>query len=156
MLPSLLLSVLVMQAAPPTAEVKPATEKAAEKPPGKEEPPVDACHEIPVNGQSLQVSATLGMMPTRDAKGDMEAHMFFMAYTLDGVSETRRSPLMFSFTGGPGSDSVWLHLGALGPKRVVMQPDGQMPSPPFHLVDNEYTWLDETDLVFIDPVGTRY
>jgi len=156
MLPSLLLSVLVMQAAPPTAEAKPATEKAAEKPPEKEEPPVVTHHEIRVNGKALKYSATVGMMPIRDAKGDMEAHMFFMAYTLDGVSETRRRPLMFSFNGGPGSASVWLHLGALGPKRVVMQPDGQMPSPPFHLVDNEYTWLDETDLVFIDPVGTGY
>jgi carboxypeptidase C (cathepsin A) len=82
--------------------------------------------------------------------------MFFMAYTLDGVSDTGRRPLMFSFNGGPGSASVWLHLGALGPRRVVMQPDGQMPAPPFHLVDNEYTWLDQTDLVFIDPVGTGY
>src|SRR4029453_11372969 len=65
-------------------------------------------------------------------------------------------PLMFSFNGGPGSSSVWLHLGALGPKRGKMRADGQMPSPPYKLVDNEQTWLDDTDLVFIDPVGTGY
>ena len=63
---------------------------------------------------------------------------------------------MFSFNGGPGSSSVWLHLGALGPRRVNMLPDGGMPPPPAQLVDNEYTWLDQTDLVFIDPVGTGY
>jgi carboxypeptidase C (cathepsin A) len=63
---------------------------------------------------------------------------------------------MFSFNGGPGSSSVWLHLGALGPRRVHMLDDGQMPPPPFRLVDNEQTWLDFTDLVFIDPVGTGY
>jgi carboxypeptidase C (cathepsin A) len=63
---------------------------------------------------------------------------------------------MFSFNGGPGSSSVWLHLGALGPRRVRMFDDGGMPAPPFTLVDNEQTWLDRTDLVFIDPVGTGY
>ena len=63
---------------------------------------------------------------------------------------------MFSFNGGPGSASVWLHLGAIGPRRVKMQPDGDMPPPPFELIDNQQTWLDQTDLVFIDPVGTGY
>ena len=63
---------------------------------------------------------------------------------------------MFSFNGGPGSSSVWLHLGALGPKRVKMRADGAMPSPPYRLVDNDHTWLEHTDLVFIDPVGTGY
>ena len=157
MLPPLLFLALLMQAPPPAAEApKPAPEKAAEKPSEKEEPPVVTHHEIRVNGKGLKYTATAGMMPIRDAKGETEAHMFFMAYTLDGLSDTGRRPLMFSFNGGPGSASVWLHLGALGPRRVVMQPDGQMPAPPFHLVDNEYTWLDETDLVFIDPVGTGY
>ena len=63
---------------------------------------------------------------------------------------------MFSFNGGPGSSSVWLHLGALGPKRVPMLDDGNLPPPPYRLVDNPHTWLDKTDLVFIDPVGTGY
>jgi carboxypeptidase C (cathepsin A) len=157
MLLSLLFFALLMQAPPPAAEApKPAPEKTADKPSDKEEPPVVTHHEIRVNGKTLKYTATAAMMPIRDAKGDVEAHMFFMAYTLDGVSDTGRRPLMFSFNGGPGSASVWLHLGALGPRRVVMQPDGQMPAPPFHLVDNEYTWLDQTDLVFIDPVGTGY
>jgi carboxypeptidase C (cathepsin A) len=157
MVSSLLLTLLLMQAAPPAADTpKTADARPAEKPPEKEEPPVVTHHEIHVGGKALSYTVTTGMMPLRDAKGDIEAHIFFMAYTLDGASDKSRRPLMFSFNGGPGSASVWLHLGALGPKRVAMLPDGQMPAPPFHLVDNEYTWLDRTDLVFIDPVGTGY
>ncbi len=150
----LLLAFLLMQA--PADAPKPPEAKAAEKPPEKEEAPVVTHHEIRVNGKSLKYTATTGMMPIRDAKGDTEGHIFFMAYTLDGVGDSSRRPLMFSFNGGPGSASVWLHLGAVGPKRVVMLASGEMPAPPFHLVDNEYTWLDQTDLVFIDPVGTGY
>jgi carboxypeptidase C (cathepsin A) len=64
--------------------------------------------------------------------------------------------LTFSFNGGPGSASVWLHMGCIGPRRVPMNADGTMPPPPYHLVDNQQTWLDQSDLVFIDPVGTGY
>lgn len=94
-------------------------------------------------------------MPIRNAvSGETEARIFFMAYTLDNPSTGR--PLMFSFNGGPGSASVWLHLGALGPRRIKMLDDGMMPPPPYEMEDNEQTWLTETDLVFIDPVGTGY
>ena len=151
MLSSFLLALLLMQA--PADAPKPPEAKPAEKP---EDAPVVTHHEIRVNGKSLKYTATTGVMPIRDAKGDTEAHIFFMAYTLDGVTDPSRRPLMFSFNGGPGSASVWLHLGAVGPKRVVMLSSGEMPAPPFHLVDNEFTWLDQTDLVFIDPVGTGY
>jgi carboxypeptidase C (cathepsin A) len=96
------------------------------------------------------------MMPIKNRDGETEARMFFMAYTLDDAGSRSRRPLTFSFNGGPGSSSVWLHLGALGPKRVRMNPDGTMPAPPYELVDNEQTWLNQTDLVFIDPVGTGY
>lgn len=120
-----------------------------------EQPPVVTHHEIHVGGKVLKYTATAGLMPLRNNDGEIEANIFFMAYTLDGQTPERR-PLTFSFNGGPGSASVWLHLGAIGPKRVRMQPDGMMPAPPYQLVDNEYTWLDQTDLVFIDPVGTGY
>ena len=96
------------------------------------------------------------MMPLKNREGETEARIFFMAYTLDDAGSRGRRPLTFSFNGGPGSASVWLHLGAIGPKRVPMNPDGTMPPPPYALVDNQYTWLDQTDLVFIDPVGTGY
>jgi carboxypeptidase C (cathepsin A) len=95
-------------------------------------------------------------MPLKSATGEVEAHVFYMAYTLDQPDGSSTRPLMFSFNGGPGSSSVWLHLGALGPRRVKMNPDGSMPAPPFQLVDNPHTWLALTDLVFIDPVGTGY
>jgi carboxypeptidase C (cathepsin A) len=145
---------------PPEAAAEkaaPPAEKPVEKPPEKEEPPVVTRHELKrADGRSLRYTVTTGLMPLKNEKGDTEARVFFMAYQLErsGGPETR--PLMFSFNGGPGSSSVWLHLGALGPKRVKMQPDGAMPPPPYRLVDNEHTWLDLADLVFIDPVGTGY
>jgi carboxypeptidase C (cathepsin A) len=162
----LALAFLIMNGAAQAPEPeKPAesksTEKTGEKPAEKpKEPPEEKLvvthHEIRVNGKALKYTATTGLMPIRNAKGETEAHIFFMAYTLDGVNDNAHRPLMFSFNGGPGSASVWLHLGAVGPKRVEMLDNGEMPHPPFHLVDNQYTWLDQTDLVFIDPVGTGY
>ncbi|MBA2278634.1 MAG: peptidase S10 [Chloroflexia bacterium] len=114
-------------------------------------------HELkPRKGPTLAYTTTTGMMPIRNEKGEVEARIFYMAYTLDDPPADRPRPLMFSFNGGPGSSSVWLHLGGLAPKRVEMLPDGAMPKPPFSLVDNEHTWLAETDLVFIDPVDTGY
>jgi carboxypeptidase C (cathepsin A) len=134
-----------------------AAKKDDARPADREEPPVVTKHELRLaGGRSLRYSVTTGLMPLKSDTGEVEARVFFMAYTLErgGGPETR--PLMFSFNGGPGSSSVWLHLGALGPKRVKMREDGAMPQPPYRLVDNEHTWLDETDLVFIDPVGTGY
>jgi len=94
-------------------------------------------------------------MPIKNAaSGETEARIFYIAYTLDNPPAGR--PLMFSFNGGPGSASVWLHLGALGPRRIKMMDDGMMPPPPYQMEDNQETWLTETDLVFIDPVGTGY
>ena len=158
MLCCILFALLLLQAGPPPADApKPPETKSAEKlKEPEEEKPVITHHEMRAGGKSLKYTATAGLMPIRNARGETEAHMFFVAYTLEGVSDAHRRPLMFSFNGGPGSASVWLHLGALGPKRVVMLNNGEMPAPPFHLVDNEYTWLDQTDLVFIDPVGTGY
>ena len=124
--------------------------------PSPEEPPVITHHEIRAGGRVLRYTATAGMMPIKNRDGETEARMFFMAYTLDDVGAKARRPLTFSFNGGPGSASVWLHMGAIGPKRVRMNADGTMTAPPFELVDNEQTWLNQTDLVFIDPVGTGY
>jgi len=121
----------------------------------KETPPIVTHHELHIGNRVLRYTATAGMMPIRNPENDeIEANIFFMAYTLDNGGPKR--PLMFSFNGGPGSASVWLHLGAIGPRRVKMLPDGGMPAPPFELIDNQQTWLDQTDLVFIDPVGTGF
>jgi carboxypeptidase C (cathepsin A) len=112
-------------------------------------------HEVTVNGHALRYTATAGRMPIKNGEGVTEALMFFVAYTVDG-SEAAKRPLTFSYNGGPGSASLWLHIGALGPRTVVMQPDGWMPQPPFHLHDNPYTPLDRTDIVMIDAIGTGW
>lgn len=104
----------------------------------------------------LEYTATAGMLPLKSATGETEAGIFFIAYSKKGDHDPADRPLMFSFNGGPGSSSVWLHLGTVGPKRVAMLPDGQLPAPPYRLEDNPATWLEHTDLVFIDPVGTGY
>jgi carboxypeptidase C (cathepsin A) len=118
--------------------------------------PVVRQHHVAVGGRTLSYTTTAGMLPVRDDKGVVEATLYFTAYTLDDVPEGQRRPLTFTFNGGPGSASVWLHLGGLAPKRVEMLEDGAMPRPPFTLVDNEFTWLPATDMVFIDPVDTGY
>lgn len=107
------------------------------------------------NVAGIEFEAYTGFLPIKNDKGEVEAQLFFMAYFKKGEEPGKR-PLMFSFNGGPGSASVWLHLGTLGPKRVKMMPDGQLPPPPYVLEDNPDTWLHEVDLVFIDPVGTGY
>src|ERR1051325_638172 len=143
--------------ASPNATSSPQSRGPQERPsPSPEESPVITHHEIRVGGKTLRYTATAGMMPIKNREGETEARIFFMAYTLEDAGSRNRRPLTFSFIGGPGSASVWLHLGAIGPRRVPMNPDGTMPPPPYQLVDNEYTWLNQTDLVFIDPVGTGY
>jgi carboxypeptidase C (cathepsin A) len=124
--------------------------------PSPEEPPVVTKHEIRVGGATLKYTATAGMMPIKNREGEVEARIFFTSYVVDRPEGGPARPLTFSFNGGPGSASVWLHMGAIGPKRVKLNADGSMPAPPFQLVDNEGTWLTRSDLVFIDPVGTGY
>ena len=132
-------------------------EKEKDKPKeAEDEKPIVTHGEVAIGGKALKYTATTGFLPLRDADGNLEARIFYMAYTLDDAGDRGRRPLMFSFNGGPGSSSIWLHLGALGPKRVVM-PDGPtIPAPPYRLADNAESWLDRTDLVFIDPVETGY
>ncbi len=112
-------------------------------------------HSIHVNGQELRYTATAGTLLLKKDDGKPKASIFFIAYTLDGADSTKR-PVTFTFNGGPGSSSVWLHLGALGPRRVPLTPEGQPVAPPYHLVDNQDTALAFTDLVFIDPVTTGF
>jgi carboxypeptidase C (cathepsin A) len=120
-----------------------------------EVPPVQTQHQITANGKTLRYTATAGRLPIKDAAGKVEAEMFFVAYTLDGAEPGRR-PVTFAFNGGPGSASFWLHMGALGPRKVVMQAEGWMPAAPYRLVDNASTPLDKTDLVLVDAIGTGF
>jgi carboxypeptidase C (cathepsin A) len=122
----------------------------------EEREPIVTRHRVALEGRELDYTVTTGMLPIRNDEEETEAEIFFMAYVAEGMPHPAERPLLFSFNGGPGSSSVWLHLGALGPKRVRMRDDGAMPAPPYALVDNPGTWLDLMDIVFIDPVGTGY
>jgi carboxypeptidase C (cathepsin A) len=147
-------------------------------------------HTITIGGQVLHYQATAGYMTLPDYDGKPKANIFFVAYTKENAPpppppapapggdattppapqpeaaatppaiDAATRPITFAFNGGPGSSSVWLHLGALGPKRVIQEEKDVappvVPAPPYQLVDNEYTWMTFTDLVFIDPVSTGY
>lgn len=113
-------------------------------------------HQVEIDGEVIDYTATAGYYLMRDEDGYDQAKVFFIAYSKNGVSDYSSRPLTFSFNGGPGSSSVWLHMGALGPRRILMTPEGGSIPPPFKVVDNEYSWLDKTDLVFIDPMMTGF
>jgi carboxypeptidase C (cathepsin A) len=117
--------------------------------------PVMTEHEGSIGGKAVRYRATAGFLPVRDGgEGKTKAEMFFVAYELIGVDQAERRPVSFVFNGGPGSSSVWLHMGALGPKRVQLDPEGRPLPGPGKAIDNDQSWLDLTDLVFIDPVST--
>src|ERR1039458_3248314 len=152
-----ILTVLGAAAAQEKEATKPAPPKPDSESSAKPEPaPVVRAHEVTIQGKILHYKTTAGRMPIRNAAGDTEAQMFYTAYTLDGVTDPSRRRLVFAFHGGPGSSSVWLQMGAIGPQRVKLNDDGSLPAPPYRLVPNEGTWLDDADLVFIHPVGTGY
>ncbi|HWF09181.1 MAG TPA: hypothetical protein VG297_12005 [Bryobacteraceae bacterium] len=153
--------------APLCAQTPPAAPTPAAKPPAQTPaaeattpPPVETTsrtkHEITLNGKKVPYTATAGTLVLRKDDGKPWASMFYVAYTRDDMPDASKRPLTFSFNGGPGSSSVWLHLGALGPKRVEIGPDGEQPKPPYRLVDNPDSALEFTDLVFIDPVSTGF
>lgn len=110
---------------------------------------------VTIGGRRIDYTATAGYADLRNDTGKTIAKIFFIYYRKDGDDAGKR-PLTFTFNGGPGSSSVWLHLGAVGPRRVLLADDGTAPPPPYQYVNNEYSWLDKTDIVFIDPVSTGY
>ena len=114
---------------------------------------ITTSHTLDVGGRRLEFRATAGSVRLSDDKDAPQADIAFIAYQLDGVAADNR-PVTFAINGGPGAGSAWLHLGALGPWRPPME--GLSPSSPPMLMDNGDTWLDFTDLVFIDPPGTGY
>jgi len=118
--------------------------------------PVVTTNTVTIAGQSVTYTVETGMLPLLKSDGAARASVFYTAYTRQGETNQAKRPLLFCFNGGPGSSSVWLHLGGLGPRRVKLNDDGTMPPPPFGLVDNEYSILHATDLVFIDPVATGF
>ena len=140
---------------------KPAEQAAAEKPkeekkPAPEEKTVQTKHTARIGGQEIKYTATAGTLLLKLEDGTPKASVFYVAYTKDDVSDAGSRPITFTFNGGPGSASIWLHMGAFGPRRVQMGDAGALLPPPYKLVDNESSLLDITDLVFIDPVSTGY
>lgn len=148
----------------PSPETKPETakESASDKDKEKDEhydmtevAPVVTHHQVTLDGKLLKYTATAGRLPIKRGDGKIEAEVFFVAYTLDGQEAAKR-PLTFCFNGGPGSATVWLHMGAVGPKQVVLQPNGFMPAAPYRMIDNPNTLLDRSDLVFVDAIATGF
>jgi carboxypeptidase C (cathepsin A) len=133
---------------------KPKEEKKTPPPP--EEKVVQTKHSFRLGGQEIKYTATAGTTLLKLEDGTPKASVFYIAYTKDDVTDLSQRPITFTFNGGPGSSSVWLHLGAFGPRRVQMGDVGSLLPPPYKLVDNDASLLDITDLVFIDPVSTGY
>jgi carboxypeptidase C (cathepsin A) len=113
-------------------------------------------HTALIDGKRIPYAATAGTILLQKEDGKTQASVFFVAYTREDVPDPRHRPLTFAFNGGPGSSSVWLHLGALGPRRVSLSGDPQFQPPPYSLENNPYSLLDRSDLVFIDPVSTGF
>jgi carboxypeptidase C (cathepsin A) len=129
----------------------------AEGPPKAPEPKSSVTgHEVTIGGERVAYTATAGYLIVSDAEEKPAAQFGYTAYVRDGVESPRRRPVTFAFNGGPGSASIWLHMGALGPRRVVVPDPDFAPPPPYEVVDNEHSILDVSDLVMIDPVGTGY
>lgn len=113
-------------------------------------------HEMTLGGKTIQYKATAGNLLIQDQDDRTNASVFYVAYTLEGVSDLRTRPVTFLYNGGPGSASMWLHMGSIGPVRVLTSsPEATGPGP-YQVAENQYSLLDKSDLVFIDAVGTGY
>jgi carboxypeptidase C (cathepsin A) len=138
------------------ADHKDADHKDADKDlPIPGEKPVATHHEISLGGKTLKYTATAGNLLIRDEEDKAYGSIFYVAYTLDGV-ETKSRPVSFLYNGGPGSSTLWLHMGSFSPVRIVTDSPNATAGPPFKLVPNEYSLLDKSDLVFIDAPLTGY
>ena len=134
---------------------KPEAKKAGRKEPPKEQSSVTD-HTIRIGGQTIPYKATAGTILLKNDKGEPTGLMFYVAYTRSDVKDMTTRPVAFFYNGGPGSSTVWLHMGAYGPKRVVTSDATATPPAPYKLVDNQDSLLDVTDEVFIDAMGTGF
>jgi carboxypeptidase C (cathepsin A) len=132
---------------------KEAKDSTTERPPEKAEQWVTR-HNITIGGKPVSYVATAGTLIIRDSSDAPVASFGYIAYTRPDVKDPASRPLTFAYNGGPGSSSIWLHMGALGPRRVAAADGSPTPPPPYRLADNEQSLIDRTDLVMIDPVGT--
>jgi len=132
---------------------KPA-DAAAAAPPKEESSVTD--HSIKIGGQTIPYKATAQTILLKDDKGEPTALLYSTAYTRSDVKDPSQRSVAFLYNGGPGSSSVWLHMGSVGPRRVVTVNAGITPPAPYKVTDNPECLLDKTDLVFVDPIGTGF
>ncbi len=144
-----------LSAQAPNAGSEQSKESTKESTPVPPEKPVATHHEITLDGKVLKYTATAGNLIIRDEEDKPYGSMFYVAYTLDGAEPGTR-PVSFLYNGGPGSATLWLHMGSFGPMRVLTDSPKATAGPPFKLVPNQYSLLDKTDLVFIDAPLTGY
>ena len=134
----------------------PAKEEKKEEKKKPEEKSSTTRHTLTLDGQKIPYTATAGTLLLADDEGSPKASVFYIAYVKEGVKDPAERPVTFSFNGGPGAASLWVHLGGFGPKKVLRTDEGMELAPPGRLVDNEFSLLDVTDLVFLDPVSTGF
>lgn len=138
----------------PKAQQPAATTEANKGAPTTEQSSVTQ-HTLVLNGKTIHYTATAGNLILRDNDGKPNGSMFYVAYTLDGA-EAKDRPVTFLYNGGPGSSSLWLHMGSFGPMRIETASPKATPPAPYHLVPNQSSLIDVTDLVFIDAMGTGF
>src|SRR5271168_4768442 len=155
---TLLLLATSTKAQEPPKDAKPAAAADAKtfdaNPPKEESWPSD--HSIKINNQSIAYKATASTTLLKDEKGEPTALIYSTAYTRSDTKDFTQRPIAFIYNGGPGSASIWLHMGAFGPRRVVTADHAATPPAPYKIEDNANSLLDKTDMVFIDPVGTGF
>ena len=146
-----------VQQRPPTTRDEPGGQAPAqhEVAGANEEKISQTSHAIRIDGRDIKYTTTAGTLPIRLDDGKVAARMFFVAYTKDG-EDAKTRPISFLYNGGPGAATIWLHMGSFAPRHVQMADDGFQPPPPYHLVDNENSLVDVSDLVFVDAVDTGY
>ena len=141
--------------APPDAPQRPQAAGQYETASAVADEPSKTPHVLRLDGREIRYTATAGTIPIRLDDGKVAARMFFVAYTKDG-EDAKTRPIAFLYNGGPGSASVWLHMGSFAPRRARMADEGFQPAPPYQLVDNEHSLIDVADLVFVDAIDTGY
>lgn len=152
-----LLAAIPCLAAEPKAEPKDSSDKKPKTEEKKTQEPVSRDGSVTIDGKKIDYTVTTSKLQLKKDDGTPRASIFNVSYVRKDVKDLTKRPVMFAFNGGPGSSAVWLHLGILGPYRVAMPGDGtEAPAPPARLVPNEFSILDHTDLVFVDPVSTGY
>lgn len=163
LLNQLLFAAILLSTLPVQAQDKKSDEPKAEPPTAAEVKPLPPAveknsltrHTLPLNGQTIHYTATVGNLLLRDADNHPTGSIFYIAYTTDDSHSTSR-PVTFLYNGGPGSSSIWLHMGSFGPVRVETASPQATPPAPYSLVPNAYSLLDTSDLVFIDAMGTGF